>query len=78
MLYVLTYSKIMPGTPEGYVSDLLEDWFDNSRDAEKRFNNMPLSPEYFRKEIWVKDASGARKLLKEERFSGRRDSKPRN
>ena len=78
MIYVLTYSKIVPGTPEGHVSDLLEDWFDNARDAEKKFNNMPLSPEYFRKEMWVKNSNGVRKLLKEERFSGRRDSKPRN
>lgn len=70
MVYVLTYSKVMPGTPTGYVSDLLEDWFDNPRDAEKKFNNMPLSSEYFRKEMWAKDSSGVRKLLKEKRFNG--------
>lgn len=70
MVYVLTYSKVMPGTPTGYVSDLLEDMFDNPRDAEKKFNNMQLTPEYFRKEMWVKESNGTRKLLKEKRFNG--------
>lgn len=78
MVYVLTYSKIVPGSQTGYMGDLLEDWFDNARDADKKFNNMPLSPEYFRKEMWVKDSAGSRKLLKEERFHDGRTGNPRN
>ena len=78
MVYVLTYSKNVPELSSGHINDLLEDWFDNARDAEKKFNAMPLTEEYFRKGMWVKDSSGTRKLLKEEHFRGGRSSSPRN
>ena len=71
MIYVLTYSKIMPGTPNGYISDLLENAFTDPKKAEKAYNNMPLNSEYFRKEMWtINSDNGTRKLLKENRFNG--------
>ena len=69
-IYVLTYSMLMPGTPTGYVSDLFEDAYTDSRKAEKAFDAMVLTPEYFRKEMWIKEPNGSRKLLKEKRFNG--------
>ena len=63
MIYILTYSMLMPGTSTGYVSDLFVK-------AERSFKTLELSKEYFRKELWVKEPGGRRKLLKEERYSG--------
>lgn len=70
MIYIITYSMIMPGTPQGFVSDLFEDAFTDSRRAEKAFNDLVLTQKYFRKELWIKEPGGGRKLLKEERFDG--------
>ena len=68
MIYILTYSMLMPGTPTGYVSDLFEDAYTDRDKAEKAFGNLVLTPEYFRKELWIKESNGKRSLLKEERF----------
>lgn len=70
MVYVLTYSMLMPGTPTGYVSDLFENAYTEMSKAEKAYNNMMLSREYFRKELWLIESNGLRKLLKEKRFDG--------
>ena len=70
MIYILTYSMVMPGTPQGYVSDLFEDAFTDMMRAEKAFRNLVLTKEYFRKELWIREPGGGRKLLKEERFNG--------
>lgn len=70
MIYILTYSMLMPGTPTGYVSDLFEDAFTDIVKAEREFKTLRLTKEYFRKELWVKEPGGRRKLLKEERYSG--------
>jgi len=70
MIYILTYSMLMPGTSTGYISDLFEDAFTDIVKAEKAFKALNLSREYFRKELWVKEPGGRRKLLKEERYSG--------
>lgn len=70
MIYILTYSMLMPGTSTGYVSDLFEDAFTDIVKAEKAFKTLELSIEYFRKELWVKEPGGRRRLLKEERYSG--------
>lgn len=70
MIYILTYSMLMPGTSTGYVSDLFEDAFTDVVKAEKAFKTLELSKEYFRKELWVKEPGGRRKMLKEERYSG--------
>ena len=70
MIYILTYSMLMPGTSTGYVSDLFEDAFTDVVKAEKAYKELALSREYFRKELWVKEPGGRRRLLKEERYSG--------
>ena len=70
MIYILTYSMLMPGTPSGYVSDLFEDAYTDLVQAERAFKNLTLTREYFRKELWVKSPGGGRKLMKEERFNG--------
>lgn len=70
MIYILTYSMIMPGTPSGYVSDLFEDAFVDLKKAEKAFDNLVINREFFRKELWIKEPNGSRKLLKETRFRG--------
>ena len=71
MIYVLTYCKIMPGTPMGYISDLLENASIDLNKAERMFNSMPMDKEYFRKEIWaINEIDGRRKLMKEQRFNG--------
>ena len=70
MVYVLTYSMLMPGIPTGYVSDLFENAYTEMSKAEKAYNNMMLSREYFRKELWLIESNGLRKLLKEKRFDG--------
>jgi hypothetical protein len=38
--------------------------------AERAFNKMQLTKEYFRKELWIKEPGGRRKLLMEERYAG--------
>ena len=70
MIYILTYSMLMPGTPTGYISDLFEDAFTDVVKAERAFKTLQLNKEYFRKELWVKEPGGRRKLLKEERYNG--------
>ena len=70
MIYVLTYAMLMPGTELGYISDLYEDAFLEAGKAERAFQNLKLTQEYFRKELWVKDSTGKRRLLKEERYKG--------
>ena len=68
MIYVLTYSKIMPGEITGSISDLFENAFTDIIRAEKAFKDLVLTPEYFRKELWVIEPGGKRKMLKEERY----------
>lgn len=70
MIYILTYSMLMPGTPTGYIADLFEDAFTDVVKAERSFKALALSNEYFRKELWVKEPGGRRRLLKEERYIG--------
>lgn len=70
MIYIITYSMIMPGTPSGYVSDLFENAFTDASKAERTFNSLLLTKEYFRKELWIIESNGSRKLLKEKRFDG--------
>lgn len=69
--YAITLTKISPGEPTGQISDLLEDWgFKTSEDAIRRFNGIILTPEYIRKELWVKDTdTKIRKILREERYA---------
>jgi hypothetical protein len=67
-VYILVYSKIVPGTAEGSISLLLEDATTDINEAEKIFKEAPLTQEYFRKELWVRDPSGRRRLLKEQRY----------
>lgn len=69
MIYILTYSMLMPGTPTGYVSDLFENAFTDSVRAEKAFNNLTLTREYFSKELWVIEPGGKRKLIKEKKYA---------
>lgn len=68
--YAITLSKIVPGEPTGQISDLLEDFgFKSLADANKRFNEIELSPVYHRKELWAKDTdTRILKLVKEERY----------
>ena len=68
MIYILTYSMLMPGTSTGYVSDLFENAFTDSVQAEKKYQSMPLTREYFRKELWVIEPGGKRRLLKHDKF----------
>ena len=70
--YAITLTKIAPGEPTGLFSDLLEDWgFDSRDDAVRAFNKVPLSAEYPRKELWVKDTvTKVKRILKEERYNG--------
>lgn len=68
--YAITLTKICPGEPTGQISDLLEDWgFPSAEDAIRRFEDIPLTPEYIRKELWTKDpVTKIRKLIREERY----------
>lgn len=70
MIYILTLTILAPGNPLGCISMLFEDAFTDSVKAEKAFKELELSREYIRKELWVKEPGGRRRLLKEERFSG--------
>ena len=70
MIYVLTLTKICPGEPTGYISDLWEDCWTDRIAAERAFKKMELGPVYFRKELWIKEPGGRRKLLMEERYNG--------
>ena len=69
MIYVLTYTMICPGTALGQISGLFENAFTDLMRAEKAFNDMNLNHEYFRKELWVIEPGGKRKLLKEKKFN---------
>ena len=70
MIYVLTYTMICPGTALGQISGLFENAFTDVVRAEKAFKDMKLTREYFRKELWVIEPGGKRKLLKEDKFVG--------
>ena len=67
-VYAVTCSKLMPGTTEGYMSDLFEFASADISKAEKHFDSLVLTPEYFRKEIWMCNDNGRRKLIKEKRY----------
>lgn len=70
MIYILTLTTLAPGTPTGSISMLFEDAFTDAVQAEKAFRELALSREYFRKELWVKEPGGRRRLLKGEKFNG--------
>ena len=70
MIYILTLTKVCPGEPTGYISDLWEDCWTDRVAAERAFKKLELTKEYYRKELWVKEPGGRRKLLMEERYSG--------
>ena len=53
MIYILTLTKICPGEPTGYISDLWEDAWTDRVAAERAFKKMELGPVYFRKELSV-------------------------
>lgn len=74
MIYVITYSKIAPGEPDGTISDLFENAYTDRYRAHKAFDDLELTPEYFRKELWVIEQGGKRQLLKEKRFNDKRSS----
>ena len=69
MIYVITYSMICPGTTTGSVSDLFENATTDSVKAERLFEALTLTSEYFRKELWVIEPGGKRKLIKEKKYS---------
>ena len=70
MIYVLTYSIICPGASNGCINDLFENAFTDIVRAEKEFNDMTMNREYYRKELWVIEPGGKRRMLKEEKFVG--------
>lgn len=70
MIYILTLTKLCPGEPTGYISDLWEDCWTDLTAAKKAFQKIELTAVYFRKELWVKEPGGRRQLLMEERYSG--------
>ena len=70
MIYILTLTKVCPGESTGYISDLWEDCWTDRTAAERAFKKLELTKVYFRKELWVKEPGGRRKLLMEERYSG--------
>ena len=51
MIYILTLTKVCPGEPTGYISDLWEDCWTDRVAAEKAFKNTELNTVYFRKEL---------------------------
>lgn len=63
-IYILTLCKIMPGEPTGHIGDLLHDVFLNIKDAEEAYDAIALNALYFKKELWVKNPEGKRKLIK--------------
>ncbi len=66
MIYILLYSmRIHTNYGVSYVSGLFENAYNNIAEAEKAFNDMIISEQYFRKELWAKDNSEKMKLLKE-------------
>lgn len=67
-IYVITYTMIMPGTPEGCVSDLFEFATTDVKKAEKFFKDLTLTQTYIRKELWLIHADGRRNLMKEARW----------
>lgn len=69
-IYVITYAMVMPGTPNGMLSDLFEFASTDSQTAEKFFKDLKLTQTYFRKELWLIHANGRRTLVEEERYSG--------
>lgn len=70
MIYILVYSKVMPGTVEGSISDLWEDAWTDRIAAERGFKALQLNSEYYRKELWMKEPGGRRTLIMEERYNG--------
>ena len=68
MIYIITLSKVSPGEPTGAISDLFENAFTDIRRAETTFDELELTSEYFRKELWLIEPGGKRKLLKEKKF----------
>ena len=68
-IYILTRSKIAPVEPTGFICDLLEDAFANAEDAEKAYDALPLNQLYFQKELWLKEPSGKRKLIKGDHYN---------
>ena len=68
MVYVILYSILTPGTQTGSTSALYYGLAHNLADAEKKFNELILTPECFQKEIWSDDGKGYRRLIKYNRY----------
>ena len=68
MIYVILYSIIAPGTPTGMTGGLYYGWAYDLGNAQKKFDELELTPELFRKELWTDDKKGCKRLIKYEKF----------
>lgn len=67
MIYVILYYMI---SEKGeLISGLFHNAFTDSLRAEKEFNELILTKQYPRKELWVIIPGGRRQMIKEVRFN---------
>ena len=69
MIYLILYSILTPGTPTGGTGSLYYGWAYDLGNADKKYNELTLDRECFRKELWTDDGKGYRRLIKYDQFA---------
>lgn len=67
-IYLILYSRIARDEPCGCIGGLYFGWAPNREAANRIFQECELTAECFRKEIWVDDGRGYRRLLYSEKY----------
>lgn len=70
MIYVILYSTVISRKPTRTIGGLYHGLSNSLEGAKKTFDNLVLTPECFRKEIWADDGNGYRRLVMEKRYEG--------
>lgn len=68
MIYVILYSILTPGTPTGSTGTLYYGWAYDLGNAEKKYDELVLTPDCFRKEIWSDNGRGYKRLIKYDQY----------
>lgn len=70
MIYVILYAIVDPSKPGQKIGGMYHGWAYDLGNAQKIFNDLVLTADCCRKEIWQDNGKGYRRLIVQEEFKG--------
>ena len=70
MIYIILYAILDPSNPGSKIGGLYHSFSRNLSDAQNRFDELILTNDCCRKEIWQDDGNGYRRLIAQEEYKG--------